>query len=105
MEAIVTCPLPDLLHDHTNRINKEILKDFVRDKSKQVIGWFRFRRNITNLTLSMNDKILHKQLASHFSSVNGCKEDFFLTCLLNASTSETSGTHKFRHVFFRRNKG
>ncbi|KMQ85327.1 brca1-a complex subunit abraxas-like protein [Lasius niger] len=104
VEAIVTCPLPDLLHDYTNRINTEKLKDFVRDKSKQVIGWFRFRRNTTNLTLTVNDKILHKQFASHFSGGNGCKEDFFLTCLLSASTSETSGTHKFRHVFLRRNK-
>nr|5CW3_B Chain B, Protein FAM175B [Camponotus floridanus]5CW3_D Chain D, Protein FAM175B [Camponotus floridanus]5CW5_B Chain B, Protein FAM175B [Camponotus floridanus]5CW5_D Chain D, Protein FAM175B [Camponotus floridanus] len=104
VEAIVTCPLADLLHDSTNHINKEKLKDFVRDKSKQVIGWFCFRRNTTNLTLTLKDKLLHKQFASHFSGVNGCKEDFFLTCLLNASTSETSGTHKFRHVFLRHNK-
>ncbi|XP_072759681.1 BRISC complex subunit FAM175B [Anoplolepis gracilipes] len=104
VEAIVTCPLADLLHDSTDRINKEKLKDFMRDKSKQVIGWFRFRRNTTNLTLTLKDKLLHKQFASHFSGANGCKEDFFLTCLLSASTSETFGTHKFRHVFLRRNK-
>ncbi|XP_029671187.1 BRISC complex subunit FAM175B-like [Formica exsecta] len=103
VEAIVTCPFPDLMHDSIH-INKEKLKDFVHDKSKQVIGCFRFRRNTTNLTLTCTDKLLHKQFASHFSGGNGCKEDFFLTCLLSASTSETSGTHKFRHVFLRRNK-
>ncbi|KYN12095.1 PREDICTED: BRISC complex subunit FAM175B-like [Trachymyrmex cornetzi] len=105
VETIVTCPLSDLLYDSSGRINKEKLKDFVRDKSKQVIGWFRFRRNTSSLTPTMRDKILHKQFASHFSSVNSCREDFFLTCLLNASISETRGTHKFRHVFLRHKRG
>lgn len=105
VETIVTCPLTDLLYDSTGRINKEKLKDFVRDKSKQVIGWFCFRRNTSNLIPTMRDKVLHKQFASHFSSGNNCREDFFLTCLLNASTSETRGTHKFRHVFLRRKQG
>ncbi|XP_036151380.1 BRISC complex subunit FAM175B isoform X2 [Monomorium pharaonis] len=104
VETIVTCPLIDLLHDSTGRINKEKLKDFVRDKSKQVIGWFRFRRN-SSLIPTMRDKILHKQFASHFSGGNSCREDFFLACLLNASTSETRGTHKFRHVFLRHKRG
>ncbi|XP_077259514.1 BRISC complex subunit FAM175B isoform X2 [Temnothorax americanus] len=104
VETIVTCPLVDLLHDSTGWVNKEKLKDFVRDKSKQVIGWFHFRRNTSSLMPTMRDKILHKQFASHFSG-NNCREDFFLTCLLNASTSETHGTHKFRHVFLRHNRG
>lgn len=97
--------MPDLLHKSIRIINKEKLKDFVRDKSKQVIGWFHFRRNTNSLTPTLNDKMLHKQFASHFSVVNGYKEEFFLTCLLNASTSETRGTHKFRHVFLRRFRG
>ncbi|KAL6252005.1 hypothetical protein P5V15_014985 [Pogonomyrmex californicus] len=105
VEAIVSCSLIDLLHDSTGRINKEKLQDFVCDKSKQVIGWFRFRRNTNCLIPTMRDKILHKQFASYFSNGNNCKEDFFLTCLLNASTSETHGTHKFRHVFLRHKRG
>jgi len=105
VETIVTCPMPDLLHNSFSQIDKEKLKDFVRDKSKQVIGWFHFRRNTNSLTPTLKDKMLHKQFASHFSAGNGCKEEFFLTCLLNASTSETRGTHKFRHVFLRRNRG
>ncbi|XP_018394797.1 PREDICTED: BRISC complex subunit FAM175B-like [Cyphomyrmex costatus] len=105
VETIVTCPLSDLLYDSSGRINKEKLKDFMDDKSKQVIGWFRFRRNTSNLTPTMRDKILHKQFASHFSSGNNYREDFFLTCLLNASISETRGTHKFRHVFLRHKRG
>lgn len=101
---MVTCPLSDILHPDSGKINKEKLKDFVRDKSKQVIGWFRFRRNRSILTLTMQDKSLHKEFASHFSGGESCKEEFFLTCLLNTSTSEIGGTHKFRHVFFRRKR-
>lgn len=105
VETIVTCPLSDVLHDSTGRINKERLKDFVHDKSKHVIGWFRFRRNTSSLVPTLKDKLLHKQFISHFSGSNGCREDFFLICLLNTSTSETRGTHKFRHVFLRRKRG
>nr|XP_033322291.1 BRISC complex subunit FAM175B-like isoform X1 [Megalopta genalis]XP_033322292.1 BRISC complex subunit FAM175B-like isoform X1 [Megalopta genalis] len=104
IETVVTCPLPDLLHDSIGRINKEKLKDFMRDKSKQVIGWFRFRRN-ANLVLTMRDKILHKQFASHFSGSNGCAEEFFVTCLLSSSISSDRGTHKFKHVFLKCARG
>ncbi|XP_032678843.1 BRISC complex subunit FAM175B-like isoform X2 [Odontomachus brunneus] len=105
VEAIVTCPLLDILHNSTGRINKERLKDFVSDKSKHVIGWFRFRRSPIDLVPSLKDKLLHKQFASHFSGGNSCKEEFFLTCLLNTSASDRQGTHKFRHVFLRRKRG
>jgi len=103
----VTCPLSALLIESANRISKEKLKDFICDKSKQVIGWFRFRRNTSNLTPTLKDKLLHKEFASHFSDIseNSCKKDLFLTCLLNASTSDTHGTHKFRHVFLRHKQG
>ncbi|KAG7190266.1 hypothetical protein KM043_006384 [Ampulex compressa] len=104
IETVVTCPLPDILHDSIGKINKEKLKDFIRDKSKQVIGWFRFRRN-TGLIPTMRDKILHKQFASHFSGGNGSKEELFVTCLLSSSMSSTQGTHKSRHVFLRHRKG
>ncbi|EFN77100.1 BRISC complex subunit FAM175B [Harpegnathos saltator] len=105
VEAIVTCPLLDILHNSTGRINKERLKDFVSDKSKHVIGWFRFRRSSSDLIPSLKDRLLHKQFASHFSGGNSCKEEFFLTCLLNTCTSDKQGTHKFRHVFLRRKRG
>ncbi|XP_014486624.1 PREDICTED: BRCA1-A complex subunit Abraxas-like isoform X2 [Dinoponera quadriceps] len=105
VETIVTCPLLDILHNSTGRINKERLKDFVSDKSKHVIGWFRFRRSSSDLVPSLKDKLLHKQFASHFSDENSCKEEFFLTCLLNTCTSDRQGTHKFRHVFLRRKRG
>lgn len=104
IETIITCPLPELLHDSIGRINKEKLKDFMHDKSKQVIGWFRFRRN-TDLVPTMRDKMLHKEFASYFSGGNGSKEEFFVTCLLSSSTSNARGTHRFKHVFLRRRRG
>ncbi|XP_017795097.1 PREDICTED: BRISC complex subunit FAM175B-like [Habropoda laboriosa] len=104
IEAIVTCPLPDSLYNSIGKINKEKLKDFLHDKSKQVIGWFCFRRNI-GLVPTFRDKILHREFASYFSNDNGSKEEFFVTCLLNSSTSSEGGTHKFKHVFLRQKMG
>ncbi|CAK9808480.1 BRISC complex subunit FAM175B [Anthophora quadrimaculata] len=103
IETIVTCPLPESLHNSIGRINKEKLKDFLCDKSKQVIGWFHFRRNMS-LTPTFRDKILHKEFASYFSNNNGSKEEFFVTCLLSSSTSSEGGTHKFKHVFLRQKR-
>ncbi|KAI4491577.1 hypothetical protein M0804_002969 [Polistes exclamans] len=104
IETVVTCSMPDILHDSTGRIDKEKLKDFLSHKSKQVIGWFRFRHNLC-LVPTLRDKLLHKQFASYFSSSHGYKEDFFVTCLLSSSVSNASGTHKFRHVLLRRRRG
>ncbi|CAK9824288.1 BRISC complex subunit FAM175B [Anthophora retusa] len=104
IEAVVTCPLPETLHNSIGRINKEKLKDFLCDKSKQVIGWFHFRRNMS-LSPTFRDKILHKEFASYFSNDNGSKEEFFVTCLLSSSTSSEGGTHKFKHVFLRPKRG
>lgn len=98
IETVITCPLPDLLYDSIGRINKENVKDFLQDKSKQVIGWFRFRRN-TGLVPTMRDRILHNEFATYFSDGDRTKEKFFVTCLLSSSKSDDGGTHKFKHVF------
>ncbi|KAF3428010.1 hypothetical protein E2986_10450 [Frieseomelitta varia] len=103
IEAVVTCPLPNSLHNSIGKINKEKLKDFLRDTSKQVIGWFRFRRNV-GLIPTFRDKLLHKQFASHFCNENGSKEEYFVTCLLSSSRSSEKGTYKFKHVFLRQNR-
>lgn len=76
IEAVVTCPLPHTLHNSLGKINKEKLKDFLRDKSKQVIGWFHFRRDVS-LVPTFRDKLLHKEFASYFCNDNGSKNEFF----------------------------
>lgn len=104
IEAVVTCPLPHTLHNSLGKINKEKLKDFLRDKSKQVIGWFHFRRDVS-LVPTFRDKLLHKEFASYFCNDNGSKNEFFVTCLLSSSTSNEGGTYKFKHVFLRYKRG
>ncbi|XP_017878129.1 BRISC complex subunit FAM175B-like [Ceratina calcarata] len=104
IEAVVACPLPDSLYNSIGRINKEKLKDLLRDKNKQVIGWFRFRQDVS-LVPTFRDKVLHKEFASYFCNDNGSKEQFFVTCLLSSSVSNRRGMHKFKHVFLRHRKG
>ncbi|XP_015585403.1 BRISC complex subunit FAM175B isoform X1 [Cephus cinctus] len=104
VDTVVTCPSADLLHDSTGKINKEKLKNFVRDKSKQVVGWFRFRQN-SSLVPTLRDKVLHKQFASHFTSGTASTEENFVACFLNTSVSNMGGTHKFRHVFLHHKRG
>lgn len=104
IEAVLACPLPDTLYNSIGRINKEKLKDLLRDKNKQVIGWFRFRQDM-NLIPTFRDKVLHKEFASYFCNANGSKEQFFVTCLLSSSVSNRRGIHKFKHVFLRHRNG
>lgn len=104
INTVVTCPSVDLLYDATGKLNKERLSDFVQDKSKQIVGWFRFRHN-SSLMPTMRDRVLHKELASYFSSESTRKEELFVACILNTSISNMGGTHKFRHVFLRHKSG
>ncbi|XP_012287533.1 BRISC complex subunit FAM175B-like [Orussus abietinus] len=104
IDSVVACPIVDLIQDSTGKVKEDTLKDITRDKSKRVVGWFRFRQN-ASLVPTLRDRILHKQFALHFSNGNNSNEELFVACFLNSSVSNKKGTHKYRHVFLRHKKG
>lgn len=104
ISTIITCPSTNWLSNSVGQVDKERLKDFIRDKSKDIVGWFRFRKN-ESLIPTLQDKILHKELSSSLFSSGTKNHQFFTMCLLNTSVSNRGGTHKFRHVLLRYKNG
>ncbi|XP_046749647.1 BRISC complex subunit FAM175B-like isoform X2 [Diprion similis] len=100
INTILTYPSTNSLYNGIGHVDKEKLKSFIRDKSKHIVGWFRFRRN-GSLAPTLQDKILHKELRSTLFNSDTRNHEYFTMCLLNTSVSNRGGTHKFRHVFLR----
>lgn len=94
IQSILTCPSTDYLYDSCGKLNIDKLRNFVKEKSKRIVGWFRFRKQ-SSLGPTFRDKIIHKQLARFYSD-----DDNFVACMMNVSSTTLKGTHKFRHVFF-----
>ncbi|XP_015521219.2 BRISC complex subunit FAM175B isoform X1 [Neodiprion lecontei] len=104
ISTIITYPSTNSLYNGIGHVDKEKLKAFIRDKSKHIVGWFRFRRN-GSLVPTLQDKILHKELRSTLFNSDARNHEYFTMCLLNTSVSNRGGTHKFRHVFLRYKNG
>lgn len=92
-------PIPHCMsfYNGVGKINQEKLKSFLKDKSKEVIGWFSFRRN-SSLVPHLRDRLLHKELSAAAPHVS---PEHFTMCLLNTSTSNGGSTHVFNHKFLR----
>ncbi|KDR11421.1 BRCA1-A complex subunit Abraxas [Zootermopsis nevadensis] len=78
-------------------VSRDKLKEFLKEKEKVLVGWYRFRRNSV-LTPHLRDKLLHKQLCSSLSHLSS---EHFTLCLLNTSVSAQGSTHIFNHKFIR----
>ncbi|XP_011296691.1 BRCA1-A complex subunit Abraxas-like [Fopius arisanus] len=105
IQSIIKCSPTDQIYNAAGEIKEDNLKDFIKDKGKNVVGWFRFRRN-GSLTPTLRDKILHKQFLSIFRDPsNQINEDYFVACMLNTSMTLGEGTHKFKHVFLHYKQG
>ncbi|PSN45328.1 hypothetical protein C0J52_18061 [Blattella germanica] len=92
-------PIPNSLtfYNGIGKINHETLKEFLKEKEKEVVGWYSFRRNSV-LSPHLREKLLHKELCSSLSHLSS---EHFTMCLLNTSVSTPGSTHVFNHKFIR----
>ncbi|XP_037282818.1 BRISC complex subunit Abraxas 2 isoform X1 [Rhipicephalus microplus] len=94
--SIISCDLFEF-YDKKCHLIADKLSALLRDKQKEVVGWYRFRRN-TSLQTSLREQVLHQRLVRKLGQGYG---NYFLLALFRSCTSSNDATHSMEHVFLR----
>lgn len=94
--SIIPCDLFEF-YDKRCHLIVDKLAALLRDKQKEVVGWYRFRRN-SILQASLREQVLHERLVQRLGQGFG---HYFLLALFRGCTSSNDSTHAMEHVFLR----
>jgi hypothetical protein len=97
VNSLMPIPSTVTFYNGIGKVNHVKLKEFLKEKEKEVVGWYSFRRNSV-LSPHLREKLLHKELCSSLSHLSS---EHFTMCLLNTSVSTQGSTHVFNHKFLR----
>ncbi|NXP50577.1 ABRX1 protein, partial [Heliornis fulica] len=86
-------------YNSTGELNELALKKILSGCKKNVIGWYKFRRN-TDQTMTFRERVLHKNLQSHLSN-----QGLVFLLLTSSVMTETCSTYRLEHALHRPQEG
>lgn len=89
-------PISVEMFDNVGNINIELLQENMVGNLKNIVGWYRFRRN-TNVKLTVREKLIHKNLCNYVEM----PVDTFILGELTANYTTNNAIHKYHQLFYR----
>ncbi|KAI0211830.1 BRISC complex subunit Abraxas 2 [Lamellibrachia satsuma] len=82
--------------DDGHIIHEKIRELLRNNKHKEVVGWYKFRRNSSTI-VSLRERAIHRHLKDVFPNIPASN---FVMCLSVTLTEVNLATHTFSHTFF-----
>ncbi|XP_027312700.1 BRCA1-A complex subunit Abraxas 1 isoform X1 [Anas platyrhynchos] len=86
-------------YNSAGELNKPALKKILSGCKKNVIGWYKFRRN-TDQVMTFRERLLHKNLQSHLSN-----QGLVFLLLTSSVMTESCSTYRLEHALHRPQEG
>ncbi|XP_054057990.1 BRCA1-A complex subunit Abraxas 1 isoform X2 [Rissa tridactyla] len=86
-------------YNSAGELNELALKKILSGCKKNVIGWYKFRRN-TDQTMTFRERLLHKNLQSHLSN-----QGLVFLLLTSSVMTESCSTYRLEHALHRPQEG
>ncbi|NWS37157.1 ABRX1 protein, partial [Probosciger aterrimus] len=86
-------------YNSAGELNEPALKKILSGSKKNVIGWYKFRRN-TDQTMTFRERLLHKNLQSHLSN-----QGLVFLLLTSSVMTESCSTYRLEHALHRPQEG
>ncbi|XP_068949311.1 BRCA1-A complex subunit Abraxas 1 isoform X2 [Petaurus breviceps papuanus] len=86
-------------YNSIGEVNEQELKKVIPYYKKNVIGWYKFRRN-SDQVMTFRERILHKNLQKHLSN-----QGLVFLLLTPSITTESCSTHRLDHALHRPQEG
>uniref|UniRef100_A0A8C8RIH2 BRCA1-A complex subunit Abraxas 1 n=1 Tax=Pelusios castaneus TaxID=367368 RepID=A0A8C8RIH2_9SAUR len=86
-------------YNSAGELNEHALKKILSGCKKNVIGWYKFRRN-TDQTMTFRERLLHRNLQSYLSN-----QGLVFLLLTSSVTTESCSTYRLEHALHRPQEG
>ncbi|XP_038622546.1 BRCA1-A complex subunit Abraxas 1 isoform X2 [Tachyglossus aculeatus] len=86
-------------YNFVGEVNEQALKKILSGCKKNVIGWYKFRRNSDQM-MTFRERVVHKNLQMHLSN-----QGLVFLLLRPSVTTESGSTHRLEHALHRPQEG